>query len=32
MNTENSKTNKSHRFKLDLPNKLNLTNPKKTWL
>ena len=29
MNTENSKTNESHRFRLDLANKLNLKNPKK---
>ena len=29
MNTENSKTNESHRFKLDLGDKLNLNNPKK---
>ena len=29
MNTENSKTNESHRFKLDLEDKLNLENPKK---
>ena len=29
MNTENSKTNKPHRFKLDLVDKLNLQNPKK---
>ena len=29
MNTDNSKTNKSHRFKLDLADKLNLKNPKK---
>ena len=29
MNTENSKTNKSHRFKLDLADKLNLKNLKK---
>ena len=29
MNTENSKTNESHRFKLDLEDKLNLKNPKK---
>ena len=29
MNTENSKTNKSHRFRLDLTDKLNLKNPKK---
>ena len=32
MNRENSKTNESHRFKLDLADKLNLKNPKKTWL
>ena len=29
MNTENSKTNKSHRFKLDLTDKLNRKNPNK---
>ena len=29
MNTENSKTNEPHRFKLDLTDKLNLKNPKK---
>ena len=29
MNTENSKTNGPHRFKLDLADKLNLKNPKK---
>ena len=29
MNTENSKTNESRRFKLDLADKLNLENPKK---
>ena len=29
MNTENSKTNEPHRFKLDLTVKLNLKNPKK---
>ena len=29
MNTENSKTNESHRFKLDLVDKLNLKSPKK---
>ena len=29
MNTENSKTNESHRFKFDLADKLNLKNPKK---
>ena len=27
MNTENSKTNESHRFRLDLSDKLNLKNP-----
>ena len=30
MNTENSKTNKSHRFKFDLTDKLNLKNPKQS--
>ena len=29
MNTENSKTNEPHRFKLDLVDKLNLNNPKR---
>ena len=29
MNTENSKTNEPHRFKLDLTDKLNLKNPSK---
>ena len=29
MDTENSKTNEPHRFKLDLTDKLNLKNPKK---
>ena len=29
MNAENSKTNESHRFKLDLTDKLNLKNPNK---
>ena len=29
MNTENSKTNEPHRFRLDLADKLNLENPKK---
>ena len=29
MNTENSKTNESHRFRLDLTDKRNLKNPKK---
>ena len=32
MNTENSKTNELHRFKLDSTDKLNLKNPTKTWL
>ena len=32
MNSENSKTSESHRFKLDLTAKLNLKDPKKTWL
>ena len=30
MNSENSKTSESHRFKLDLTNKLNLKDHKKT--
>ena len=29
MNTENSKTNKPHRFRLSLADKLNLKNPSK---
>ena len=29
MNTENSKTNEPHRFKLDLADKINLKNPNK---
>ena len=29
MNTENSKTNEPHKFKLDLADKLNLKNPNK---
>ena len=32
MNTENSKTSKPHKFKLDLTGKINLKNPNKTWL
>ena len=32
MNTENSKTNEPHRFKLDLTDKLNLKSLKKIWL
>ena len=31
MNTESSKTNESHRFRLDLTDKRNLKNPKKIW-
>ena len=31
MNAENSKTNESHRFKLDLADKLNLKNLKKNF-
>ena len=30
MNTENNKTSESHRFKLDLTDKLNLKDPKKS--
>ena len=30
VNTENSKTNEPHRFKLDLTDKLNLKNPNKS--
>ena len=30
MNTENSKTNESQRFKLDLTDKFNLKDPNKT--
>ena len=32
MNTENNRTNKPHRFKLDLTDKLNLKDPEKTQL
>ena len=32
MNTENSKTDESHRFRLNLIDKLNLKNPKTIWL
>ena len=32
MNTENSKTSESHRFKLDLTDKLNLKDLRKTSL
>ena len=31
INTENSKPSESHGFKLDLTDKLNLKDPKKTW-
>ena len=30
MNTENSKTNKPHRFRLTLPDRFNLKDPNKT--
>ena len=29
MNTENSRTSESHRFRLDLTDKINLKNPNK---
>ena len=29
INSKNSKTNEPHRFRLSLPDKLNLENPKK---
>ena len=32
MNSENSKTNEPHRFRLDLTDEPNLKDPKKTWL
>ena len=32
MKTENSKTSEPHKFKLDLTDKLNLKDTKKTWL
>ena len=32
MNSQNSKTSESHRIKLNLTDKLNLKDPKKTWL
>ena len=32
MNTENSKTSEPHRFKLDLTEKFNLKDPKKSML
>ena len=32
MNSKNSKTSESHRFKLDLTDKLNLKDPLKLWL
>ena len=31
MNSKNSKTSEQHIFKLDLTDKLNLKDPKKTW-
>ena len=32
MNSKNSTTSESHGFRLDLTDKLNLKDPKKTWL
>ena len=32
MNTENSKTSELQRFKLNLTDKLNLIDPRKTWI
>ena len=32
MNTENSKTNEPHKFRLDLTDKRNLKNSKNLWL
>ena len=32
MNSKNSTTSESHRFTLDLTDKVNLKYPKKTWL
>ena len=32
MNSKTSKTSELHRFKLDFADKLNLKDPKKTWL
>ena len=32
MNSENSKTSELHRFTLDVTDKCNLKDPKKTWL
>ena len=31
MNTKNRKTSETHRFRLDLTDKLNLKDPKETW-
>ena len=31
MNSKNSKTSESHRFRLDLTDKLNLKDSRKTW-
>ena len=31
-NSQNSKTSESHRFRLDLTDKINLKDPRKTWL
>ena len=32
INSENSKTNERHRLRLDLTDKLDLKDPKNTWL
>ena len=32
INSENSKTNEPHRLRLDLTDKLDLKDPKNTWL
>ena len=32
VNSENSKTNEPHRLRLDLTDKLDLKDPKNTWL
>ena len=31
-NSQNIKTSESHRFRLDLTDKINLKDPRKTWL
>ena len=32
MNSKNSESSESHKFRLDLADKRNLEDPKKTWL